>query len=179
MSRDRRSSSSACAAAVFTLFIVSASWRRRRVFECHHRHPGIESAVHVNRCDVGRRHARLFRVSSRSGRGRESTWSAPGTRETESPAPPKTWSRRSVMLCLEAQGNRVSGRRRPRRADRAFRHPVRSGTVRPFSRAPMRRRDDRLPSGERAGRFNKETSGPARERGPVAPKAGSARRAPC
>src|SRR5256885_142072 len=124
MSRDRRSSSYACAAAVFTLFIVSASWAQT---------PGpLKAITDVRGIEVGQYPSTdatsgggtgTTVVVSRGGAvgGVSQRGGAPGTRETDLLRPENLVEKVNavvlsggsayglaaadgVMLCLEAQG---------------------------------------------------------------------------
>src|SRR5882724_2010300 len=124
MSRDRRSSSSACAAAVFTLFSVSASWAQtpgplNAITDV----PGIEVGQYTSTDATSGGGTGTTVVVSRAGAvgGVSQRGGAPGTRETDLLRPENLVEKVNavvlsggsayglaaadgVMLCLEAQG---------------------------------------------------------------------------
>jgi len=124
MSRDRRSSSSACATAVFTLFIVSASWAQtpgplNAITDV----PGINVGQFTSTDATSGGATGTTVVVSRAGAvgGVTQRGGAPGTRETDLLRPENMVERVNavvlsggsayglaaadgVMLCLEAQG---------------------------------------------------------------------------
>ena len=124
MSRDRRSSSYACAAAVFTLFLVSASWAQtpgplNAITDV----PGIEVGQYTSTDATSGGGTGTTVVLSRAGAvgGVSQRGGAPGTRETDLLRPENLVEKVNavvlsggsayglaaadgVMLCLEAQG---------------------------------------------------------------------------
>jgi L-aminopeptidase/D-esterase-like protein len=124
MSRDRRSSSYACAAAVFTLFLVSASWAQtpgplNAITDV----PGIEVGQYTSTDASSGGGTGTTVVLSRAGAvgGVSQRGGAPGTRETDLLRPENLVEKVNavvlsggsayglaaadgVMLCLEAQG---------------------------------------------------------------------------
>src|SRR3989475_2180228 len=124
MSRDRRSSSYACAAAVFTLFSVSASWAQtpgplNAITDV----PGIEVGQYTSTDATSGGGTGTTVVVSRAGAvgGVSQRGGAPGTRETDLLRPENLVEKVNavvlsggsayglaaadgVMLCLEAQG---------------------------------------------------------------------------
>src|SRR5258708_1044257 len=124
MSRDRRSSSYACAAAVFTLFTVSASWADtpgplNAITDV----PGIEVGQYTSTDATSGGGTGTTVVLSRAGAvgGVSQRGGAPGTRETDLLRPENLVEKVNavvlsggsayglaaadgVMLCLEAQG---------------------------------------------------------------------------
>src|SRR5437879_1538558 len=124
MSRDRRSSSYACAAAVFTLFSVSASWAQtpgplNAITDV----PGIEVGQYTSTDAMSGGGTGTTVVVSRAGAvgGVSQRGGAPGTRETDLLRPENLVEKVNavvlsggsayglaaadgVMLCLEAQG---------------------------------------------------------------------------
>jgi L-aminopeptidase/D-esterase-like protein len=124
MSRDRRSSSYGCAAAVFTLFIVSASWAQtpgplNAITDV----PGVEVGQYTSTDTTSGGGTGTTVVVSRAGAvgGVSQRGGAPGTRETDLLRPENLVEKVNavvlsggsayglaaadgVMLCLEAQG---------------------------------------------------------------------------
>src|SRR5216117_3608519 len=129
MSRDRRSSSYACAAAVFTLFSVSASWAQtpgplNAITDV----PGIEVGQYTSTDATSGGGTGTTVVVSRAGAvgGVSQRGGAPGTRETDLLRPENLVEKVNavvlsggsayglaaadgVMLCLEAQHDAVGG----------------------------------------------------------------------
>src|SRR5437773_5225657 len=124
MSRDRRSSSYACAAAVFTLFSVSASWAQTQgPLNAITDVPGIEVGQYTSTDATSGGGTGTTVVVSRAGEvgGVNQRGGAPGTRERDLLHPENLVEKVNavvlsggsayglaaadgVMLCLEAQG---------------------------------------------------------------------------
>src|SRR5437667_10474378 len=122
MSRDRRSSSYACAAAVFTLFSVSASWAQtpgplNAITDV----PGIEVGQYTSTDATSGGGTGTTVVVSRAGAvgGVSQRGGAPGTRETDPPAPRKPGR--------EGQRGRAEWSKRVRSGRRRRRHAVPRG----------------------------------------------------
>src|SRR5204862_7993491 len=100
MSRDRRSSSYACAAAVFTLFSVSASWAQtpgplNAITDV----PGIEVGQYTSTDATSGGGTGTTAVASRAGAvgGVSPLGGAPGTRETDLLRPEKPAAKVSAV----------------------------------------------------------------------------------